>query len=206
MKHLVGIIISFVIGCSAAASADTYRNEGLYEVTLSQEWQILSKARIVQKMEEVSALAKEAKLTPAVDPKDLATPFIARKSEGDSSFELRVITGPADPTRVNLESMTSADIQTLKELQTTNLKATTEASKLKFISFDIAKEKFKALPALRTETLMQAPSGEKVLSLSYVIYQPSATLILGMIQSVAKGEPSRESADAKLTTFNVLAK
>ncbi|OWK48285.1 hypothetical protein PSOLE_09650 [Pseudomonas oleovorans subsp. oleovorans] len=204
MKKIL-ILIAIFTSHPLITHAENYRLDGLYEISIPKDWRIVSSSHATELMNQASTIANKAKVEHYVDLKDIATPFMIYKENGNEVFLTRILIGPPELTKEEFDSLTVSDINTLGNELSKRQSEIMKVSGIKLVSSQSGTGTFKGTPAVRTESLSYNSMGFKVSRAQYIVYRASATLIISLEHTVFSGEPNYKLIENQISSFNVLA-
>lgn len=204
MKKLL-IVIAILVSYPVITHAENYRFDGLYEISVPEDWRVISNSHEAELMKQAEKIANKAKVEFDVELKDIATPFMIYKEKGKEVFLTRVMVGSPELTKEEFDSLTVLDINTLGNEISKRQNEVMRASGVKLISSQSGIGTFKGTPAVRTESISYNSKGFKVSRAQYIVYRTSATLIISLEHTVFSGEPNYKLIENQISSFNVLA-
>lgn len=200
------IAIAFLILYTPCATfAGNYKIDGTYEITIPDDWLILSKTKSEEQMKSAAELVKKSKTNADIAFEDLSTPFMAYEETSNEAYLTRVIVGPAKMTKEEFNSLTVFEINQLGEEITKRQNALLKVSGIRILSTQSGITTFKGIPAIRTESLSYNSKGFKVSRAQYIVYRSSATLSISLEHTVLSGEPNYKLIESQISVFNVVA-
>lgn len=199
------IAIAIFISFPSITYAENYRFEGLYEISATEDWRIVSNSHATELIKQASDIVNKTNIKPDVNLKDLATPFMIYKQKSNEGFLVRVIVGPPELTKEEFDSLTVLDINSIGEELSKRQNEVMRASGIKLVSSQSGTGIFKGVPAVRTESISYNSKGLKVSRAQYIVYRTSATLIISLEHTVLSGEPNYKLIENQISKFNVLA-
>lgn len=188
------------------ASASNYRFDGVYEISVPDDWRVISNSHSAELMKQAKAIATKTNASLDIDLKDIATPFMIYKEESNEAFLTRVMVGPPELTKDEFDSLTVQEINLLGEEISKRQNEILKSAGVRLVSSQFGTGTFKGVPAVRTESVSYNSHGLKVSRAQYVVYRTSVTLIISLEHTVRSGEPNYKLIESQVSGFNVLAK
>ena len=189
MRKLL-IAAAVLISCSAITHAESYRFDGLYEISAPGDWGVVSSSHATELVKQAEKIINKAKIKPYVDFKDISTPFMIYKENSNEAFLTRVIVLPPELTKEEFDGMTVLDIRKLGDELSKRQNAVMRSSGVRLISSQSGIGAIKGTPAVRTESISYNTKGFKVSRAQYIVYRTSATLIISFEHTMLNGEPN----------------
>ncbi len=205
LKKLI-IVIFILIPIPVLSYAEDYRVDGVYDLSIPNDWQVASKPQAIRLLEDAKKVVKEANLKLDVKSQDIVTPFVAYKEKNKELFLARVIIGPPEVVAEDeFDNFTDLDIKNIGEYLSSRQNELLEASGYRLESSRYGKESFKGTSAFHMVRTYYDPKGHKVSRGQYIVYRTTATLIISMEHTVIKGEPDYRLIESQISLFNILA-
>lgn len=204
MKRIF-VAVAILILYPSIAIAENYRFDGLYEMSASKDWQVVSSSHAAELMKQAEKKADKIKIEFDVDLKDISTPFMIYRGVSSGAFSTRVMVGPPELTKKEFDRLTISDINTLGTEILKRQNEIMKASGIRQLSSQSGMGKFKGVSAVQIESVYFNTRGLKVSQTQYIVYRASATLIITLAHTVLSGEPNYKLIENEITSFNVLA-
>ena len=204
MRKLL-IATAVLISCSAITHAESYRFDGLFEISAPRDWRVVSSSHATELVKQAEKMINKANIKPYVDFKDISTPFMIYKENSNEAFLTRVMVLPPELTKEEFDGMTVLEIRNLGDELSKKQNAVMRSSGIRLISSQSGIGAIKGTPAVRTESISYNTKGFKVSRAQYIVYRASATLIVSLEHTMLNGEPNYKLIENQISSFNVLA-
>ena len=205
MKLSKVILVSLILLFSSASYAGIYRLNGVYEITVPNDWLLLPREDIAKLKSDAFKMAENKKINIEVELKDISVPLFTYKEKTDGVYSVKIMVGPAELTRQEFEKLTQLEI---KDLSNEILKRQIES--FKAVKYPVFSSKsgiatLKGISGIKTEIIYQNSKGLKVSRAQYAIYRSSATLLVSLEHIALTGEPNYKLIEEQISDYKVLA-
>ncbi len=187
--------------------AETYMQEGVFEITLAQGWTLLTKDETKKQILEALKLKNENKIqinSGAI--KDFKHLMLHKPSpNGNGIFVLRMTAGPSELTKREFNNLSQAQTSMLSDSVAKSQNRALLAAGIMLVATETSASSFLGYPSIETKRRYYNKNGFLVTSNMHVFYRDTITLVMSLEYTSKDGDSSHDAIIKDISNFKIIA-